>query len=188
MSSTLKITPFGIKEVRTSVLLKENDPILRQKSIPWDFSNPPENALDLSRELIETCKSYGGLGLSAVQIGKPYRVFCIGLMNEFQICFNPSVIITVDELKPTTEIEGCLSYPGLVLKVARSNQINVEFYMPNGELRQHEFQGLTARCFLHELDHLDGIVFTDRVGTMSLMRAKDARRKFIKQVERRRKK
>ena len=186
MSDTLKITPFGIKEVRTQSLIKENDPRLRMKSVPWDFSNQPEDPLELSRQLIDTCKAYGGLGLSAVQIGKMYRVFCIGLMDKFQICFNPEIVSL--SLKSSKDVEGCLSFPGLALKVERPVECDVTFQMPDGSVQNQKFHGLTARCFLHELDHLDGVVFSDKVGDMTLMRAKDARRKFIKRIERRRKK
>jgi peptide deformylase len=185
-NETLKITPFGIQEIRITELIPENDKRLKMISKEWDFNNPPENAVEFSRELINTCKAYGGLGLSAIQIGKPYRVFCIGLIDQFQICFNPKILkMSLDKKR---DIEGCLSFPGLALTVERSTSIDVEFQMPDGVVKQETFHGLTARVFLHEYDHLDGVRFIDRVGPLSLQRARDARTKFIKQVQRRKKK
>jgi peptide deformylase len=185
-NETLKITPFGIQEIRITELIPENDKRLKMISKEWDFNNPPENAVEFSRELINTCKAYGGLGLSAIQIGKPYRVFCIGLIDQFQICFNPKILkMSLDKKR---DIEGCLSFPGLALTVERSTSIDVEFQMPDGVVKQETFHGLTSICFQHEVHHLDGICFTDMVGPLSLQRAREARRKLIKQIERRKKK
>jgi len=181
----LKITTTGIQQVKIANLVSEKDPILHKKSVEWDFANPQEDPIQLSKELITTCRAYGGLGLSAVQIGKLYRVFCIGLADQFQICFNPKIVST--SLDQVNDIEGCLSYPGLVLKVKRPAYVKVQFHMPDGELREENYERLTARCFQHELDHLDGIVFSDKVGAMSLMRAKEKRKKFIRLIAQREK-
>ena len=127
-------------------------------------------------------KLYGGLGLSANQCGVFQRVFVIG-SDQFQIaCINPKVIgVSADLLK---ENEGCLSYPGLYLKIERPKTIQVEFTAENGEIKQMELDGLTARCFLHELDHMNGKKFVEHVGPVSLQMAKKKQDKMIKKLVR----
>ena len=134
------------------------------------------------KEMKMTMKLYGGLGLSANQCGVFQRVFVIG-SDQFQIaCINPKVIgVSADLLK---ENEGCLSYPGLYLKIERPKTIQVEFTAENGEIKQMELDGLTARCFLHELDHMNGKKFVEHVGPVSLQMAKKKQDKMIKKLVR----
>ena len=80
--------------------------------------------------------------------------------------------------------EGCISYPGLFLKVKRSKSIKVRFTDMYGLTKEQRFDGLTARIFQHELDHLNGVLFTSKVSKTSLDRARDKVKKNIKQIER----
>jgi peptide deformylase len=76
--------------------------------------------------------------------------------------------------------EGCLSFPNLFLKIKRPRTIKVRFTKPNGDTETMKFDGITARCFLHELDHLNGIVFTSKANRYHLERAM----KYKKMIER----
>ena len=109
-------------------------------------------------------------------------VFVIGT-EHFQIaCINPKVIAKSEEV--SKDNEGCLSFPALYVKVERPNWCDVEFYDETGTFKQIRMEGLTARCFLHELDHLNGIKFTDHAGPVALKLAQERQRKMIKQMQR----
>lgn len=113
--------------------------------------------------------AHEGVGLAAPQIGLSYRVFVIKA-NPILCCYNPRIVDkSSDEV---TLEEGCLSIPGLILKIKRPRDIKCRFTYPNGETNTHTFTGATARIFQHELDHLDGILFTERAGPVALALAK----------------
>lgn len=140
-------------------LVKKDDPTLKTPTQEFDFANPPMDPTQLVKDLAETMISHKGLGLSANQVGIPYSVFVVN-GNPIQGCFNPKI---VDFSLETLYLEeGCLSYPGLVVKVKRPKKIRVRYTMANGETVTHKFDGLTARCFLHEYDHLQGVVHITR--------------------------
>jgi len=141
-------------------LVKSNDPILTTPCQPFNFLNPPLDPTEFSRELIKNLYSWNGLGLAANQVGIPYRVFAMRGQPENFVCFNPK-IVQPSEMQVVLE-EGCLSYPGLLVKVKRAQHIRVRFQTPNGETITKQFTGMTARVFQHEMDHLDGIVFYNR--------------------------
>jgi peptide deformylase len=103
---------------------------------------------------------YNGLGLAANQVGEPYRIFAMRGQPENFVCFNPK-IVQPSEMEVVLE-EGCLTYPGLLVKIKRPQHIRVRFQMPNGDTITKQFTGMTARVFQHEMDHLDGIVFFNR--------------------------
>ena len=91
---------------------------------------------------------------------------------------NPKVLEISEEI--INNNEGCLSFPGLYLKVKRSSKIKVEYTGEDGKVVQVELTGLTARCYLHELDHMNGVKFTDYVGPIALKIAKEKQQKRIK--------
>jgi peptide deformylase len=101
-----------------------------------------------------------GVGLSANQVGLPYRVFSMRGAPENFVCFNPK-LVQPSEMEVILE-EGCLTYQGLLVKIKRPQHIRVRFTTPNGETLTKQFTGMTARTFQHELDHLDGIIFYNR--------------------------
>ena len=132
-----------------------------------------------------TMKLYSGLGLSANQCGIKQRVFVIGT-DQFQMaCINPKVIKVSEELVKDTE--GCLSFPAFFLNFPRPKWVEVEYTNENGDKKQTMLEGLTARCFLHELDHLNGVKFTSYVGATSLLQAKRKQEKLFKKILRRKK-
>jgi peptide deformylase len=140
-------------------LVEKNDPLLRTKLENFDFSNPPVNPSELAMDLAETMVSHKALGLAANQVGLPYRVFAM-TGNPVNVCFNPRIVDTSSE-----EIileEGCLTFPGLFIKVKRPSMIRARYTMANGETVTNKFVGMTARIFQHELDHLDGVLYMNR--------------------------
>jgi peptide deformylase len=127
-------------------------------------------------------KMYSGLGLSANQCGVFERVFVIGNEDMVIPCINPKVIRIVGAVEKNRE--GCLSFPGLFLNIERPLSIDVEFYDVNGKLINTTFEGLTARCFLHELDHMNGVRMVDYVKPLALKMARQKQQKLIKKVKR----
>ena len=144
---------------------------------------PNSSMTHLVKRMKMTMKLYSGLGLSANQCAVKERVFVIGT-DQFQMaCINPKVLEVSEELVKDTE--GCLSFPAFFLKFPRPKWIEVEYTNENGERTQVKLDGLTARCFLHELDHLNGVKFTSYVGAASILQAARKQQKLIKKIVRR---
>jgi peptide deformylase len=106
-----------------------------------------------------------GLGLAANQIGITKRFFAIGhesfdVFKKPAIIYNP-VLVNADEEQELAQ-EGCLSFPGLLLQVSRPKIIMVRYQNNKGEFLLSRLEGLEARCFQHELDHLNGITFNKK--------------------------
>jgi peptide deformylase len=140
-------------------LVPNNDPILKTVLDPFDFSNPIVDPLDFVSNLAETMMHYNGIGLAANQVGFNTRVFVL-YGTELIPCFNPKIIDVSNEQLYLEE--GCLSYPGLVVKVRRPKKIKVRYSDPNGEVTTKVFDGITARAFQHENSHLDGLCMFDQ--------------------------
>jgi len=132
-----------------------------------------------------TMKLYGGIGLAANQCGISARLFVIGT-DQFQIaCINPKIISRSAEV--TKMPEGCLSFPGLYVNIERNATIDVEYTLENGEVKRTTMQGVTAHCFQHELEHLDGKMFIDHVKPLALQMARKKQSKIVKKVKRNKK-
>lgn len=153
------------------------DPILRQKTENFDFTNPPMNPVELYNDLAETMRENEGLGLAAPQVGLPYRAFVMRAENIIGV-FNPRIVDTSSEMVYLEE--GCLSYPNLWVKIKRPKKIKVRFTHPNGETETRVFDGMSARVFQHELDHLDGILHIKRANRFHLDQAKKLAKKLSK--------
>ena len=164
-------------------LYDEKHPMLMDEIPEYIGPLPSANISLLIKRLKLTMKLYGGVGLSANQCGVFERVFVIGT-DYFQIaCINPKVLQVSDNLDKSEE--GCLSYPGLYLKIPRPLSVHAEFTDENGVLQRKWLDGITARCYLHELDHMNGIRFIEKVGSVSLSQARRKQTKLIKKVQRR---
>ena len=125
---------------------------------------------EIAESLVETMKHFGGIGLSANQVGLPYRVFVMGDNEHYINCFNPKIVVESENTIPIEE--GCLTYPGLFVRIYRPDWIEVEFEDEKGEKHSDTFEGLMCRVFQHEMDHMDGIDFTKRAKKMHLDMAK----------------
>ena len=141
---------------------------LYEKLEPFDFKNPPVDPVELSNHLIDVMDRHNGIGLSANQLGLRHRVFVMRTEPRL-VCFNPT--ITFESEEQSVLEEGCLTYPMLYVRIKRSSWIRAKFMDVNGEVRTEKFGGITARCFLHELDHLNGIVYLNRASKVNLGRA-----------------
>ena len=155
------------------------DPILRQPTVPWEFKSQDET-VRMAFSLAETLGELEGLGLSANQVGLPWRICVLNMGKEIWTMFNPQLIERSETLAKYDE--GCLSYPGLYIKVPRSETIKVKFQAINGSWVEQEFSGLTAVCIQHELDHLDGKVYTDLISPIKLDMAKRKIKKNLKKM------
>ena len=173
--------PTQIEQVNIEIfsLVPETHPALRQVLPKFDFDNPPVDPNKFASSLVETCKKYNGLGLSANQCGYEYRVFVMGTGDDYVAFFNPE-ITWFSEDKSKME-EGCLSFLDLFLNVERPNTIKVYYQDYTGEKKTAQFTGLTARCFQHELDHMNGIVYTHHAKPLSLQMAMKKRSKLTEQ-------
>lgn len=161
-------------------LVGQNDPLLRQEIHPFDFSNPPADPEALSIAMVEFMRKNKGLGLSANQVGLPYRMFVLEGEPAYA-CFNPR-LIDISEEEVLLD-EGCLTYKGLYVKIKRPRHIKVRFTAPNGETFTQKFTGMTARAFLHELDHLNGKIFYTNASLVHRDRGMREWKKFQRQVK-----
>ena len=154
-------------------LLKPNDPLLRQKSEEFDFSSPQMDANELYLLLRDKMCEHRSLGLSAPQLGIMLKVFVFGNPDEpdsIMPVFNPIMVNYSDE--GSIYEEQCSTFPGLFLKVKRTNMVRMRYAIVDGDVQTHNFQGITARVALHEFDHLQGILFTERANRFHLDQAK----------------
>lgn len=152
-----------------------NDPILRSSIEKFNFENPQTDPIELAHILAQAVIKYDGLGISANQLGLPYRTFAIKA-EQIIVCYNPMV---VDAGEETVYLEeGCLSFPNLYVKIKRPRRIKVRYTEPNGNVVTRKFDGMTARVFLHELDHLDGVVHLSRAHPVHVQQAKSRAKKL----------
>ena len=141
-------------------LIKSDDPLLHNRIDSCSY-NLDRNFL--SKTLIESMIHHNGVGLSANQIGISERAFAMVRdieYNEIIVCFNPKIVKT--STKKSVMEEGCLSYPELFLDVVRPSEIVVKYEDEDKKMHKLNLVGLSARVFLHEYDHMEGIVFTQR--------------------------
>lgn len=157
MSKILQISEIG-------------SPILRQRSdLVIDATNPQIDELIV--DLIATAHAANGVGIAAPQVAASVRLFIVASRPSPRYphapTMEPTAMINPEIIDRSSELvsgwEGCLSVPGLRGLVLRNRTIEVRYFTKHGELVQQELTGFVARIFQHELDHLDGILFPDRV-------------------------
>lgn len=162
-------------------LLPENHPQLTEDSDEWDFETDG-NPEDLVRVMSKFMTDNGGVGLAAPQVGIKKRIFIMGNFIKLVACINPKIVSLSEERE--NDLEGCLSFPELFMKVKRPKSAVVQYNTINGELIERELTGFECRVFLHEYDHLIGVTFDQRVGDLSYKMAKDRRKKELKKKAR----
>ena len=149
-----------------SQLVSVTNPILKK---PLESCSIGLDRKELHDRLLSAMEHYQGIGLSANQIGIKERAFIMYSdikKKETITCFDP--LITEYHLDKIIMDEGCLTWPGLWLKVPRSEGIRCLYYDVDGELVQVEMHGLESRIFQHEYDHMEGTNFTQRVSRLKL--------------------
>mgnify|MGYP000052911518 CR=1 FL=1 len=135
------------------------DPILRRRARPVTPGSP--QALAVAAKLRAAFSQLEGLGLAANQVGELARVVLVRLGEEDWILLNPEVVWRSPELE--SDSEGCLSLPGVEAEVARPAEIKVRAQGEDGAVLTFELEGLEARLLLHEIDHLDGVLYIDHL-------------------------
>ena len=136
----------------------EHAPALRKKSRPVTEITP--RILTLLDDMLETMRLADGVGLAAPQVGVLRRIVVIEVTpDEVLELINPKIVSQSGEM---TGVEGCLSVPGKQGIVKRPSFVRVEALDRNGVLQTYEGTEMLARCFCHEIDHLDGILYTDK--------------------------
>ena len=141
-------------------LIPNTHPILHERVKPCSKNL---DRREMSRILKENMMHYEGVGLSANQIGIGERVFIMMLNMETEetiTCFNPRIIKRYDDNVWCEE--GCLSFPDEIINVKRPDRIIVKYEDEDKKDHKIKLSGMAARVFLHEFDHLEGIVFTER--------------------------
>jgi len=173
-------------------LIAKDNTTLRSVAKMWDYENPPEDLIELRDKLINTMMDEGGIGLAAPQVGVPYRVFVMRGegAEESMLMVNPEI---VDHSVETAAIEeGCLTggLEGIFCILTRPESIRARWQNEDGDVRELSFGGMSGRCFQHELDHLNGVLFIDHASQIKLERAvkkKNKRKKkydrFVKQLK-----
>ena len=162
-------------------LIEEASQVLRTPPPEFDFENPPEDPAEIAKNMAEAMDKFGGLGLSANQVGLPYRMFVMRTMHEGDEeskvlpYYNPKLTRVSQE----TDLmkEGCLSFPDLFLMIKRSKTIEFTYQDETGEEKSAVLEGIGARCVQHEIYHLNGILFLQRASRLKLERAMKARKK-----------
>ena len=141
--------------------------ILRKKSEPIEEITP--ELVKLAGDMLETMYNANGVGLAAPQVGKNIRLVVMDLEKEEDerkpiILFNPEVILEEGDNPKESEEEGCLSVPDVWANVLRPSRVRLTYTNENGELVElNNVTGKLARCAQHELDHLNGILFVDKI-------------------------
>ena len=177
----------GMEVERLLKLLPPSDPKVRSAIAPFtddmlkehDFKDRKE----LSEEMFKSMARYGGIGLSANQVGLPFNMFVLGnhmsLENGLKmICFNPMIVSTSEETIMMKE--GCLTYPFLFLSIKRPRKCVVKYTDENGDLKEGNLDGMISRIFQHEYEHMLGRNFTEHVSKFKLKRAEEKAKKQFK--------
>ena len=150
--------------------------ILSREVKTVDLENLGFDPVALKVEMVEFMIANNGIGLSANQIGLDAKVFVMGdSVENSTMCINPTVLQYTEET--VDDIEGCLSFPNVFVKIKRPKEILAEWYDENLEKQTVKIEGYSAKCYLHELDHLLGITFKDRASKLKWnMAAKKAKK------------
>lgn len=160
------------------ILYLGDDPVLRRKAAP--VPQVDDTVRTLIADLFETMRAAEGIGLAAPQVGVGVRVFVMDVGDEVvgpRALVNPVIAERSGRVQGE---EGCLSLPGLSAEVERDARIVVEALDERGEAVRLAVSDLTSRCIQHEVDHLDGLLFVDRVSPLK-------RKMLLKEWERQQK-
>lgn len=171
-------------------LKKYGSAVLREKSVP--VKSIGEKEIRLVCDMIETMHSTGGVGLAAQQVGRLERLCVIDIPEGCEsradeyfnrsvqmplVMFNPEIIALQGEVK---DKEGCLSFPDVGGQVVRAEQVVATYFDEKGVSRTITVRGFLARAVQHEVDHLDGILYVDRMSVMERLSHSKALKKLAK--------
>jgi peptide deformylase len=159
-------------------IIKYGDPVLREQA--RSVGEVDEEIREFATDLLETMYAANGVGLAAQQVGRPLSICVVHVPAELDKheesgeSFNPGVMMPLVLFNPRvtdsegaqTGEEGCLSFPEITLDVERPFEASIEYMDLQGEARTLDCCGFLARAVQHEIDHLDGVLFIDRVSSL----------------------
>lgn len=161
-------------------LVAENHPILGE-SMP--MVTDPGALKALTQDMFLLMWSNGGIGLAAPQVGILQRMFVMGPQSgPHFVCVNPEI---TEFGPPLRAKEGCLTFPGLWLNISRPSWIMAKYQILNGDWIERKFEGLLARCYQHELDHLNGRLFTSQSSELGLKLARARQKIELRRISKR---
>jgi peptide deformylase len=159
-------------------LIRWPDPVLLKRCEEWNFDDPPVQADFLMADMIETMAKSGGIGLAANQVGVSYRVITMHIQetDEYIAMFNPEIVSISEHMYVARE--GCLSFPRVMLDIERPKTVEATWVDRMGNNHNRTFSDIDAKCFLHEIDHLNGVTFKDHISQLKFdMAVKRAKKK-----------
>jgi peptide deformylase len=181
-SSDVSLGEFIVEDWKCE-LVDPRHPMLHKAASTDPFSGNT-NWAEREKEMFVLMRANMGIGLAAPQVGSSYNMFVMthSILGDIGV-YKPSIVETEGEVQIE---EGCLTWPLLYLNIKRPAKIKVQFTKNDGEtVVETWMDGIDARCFLHEYDHLHGKNFIDDVSDFKLRRAKEQRDKRFKKLERR---
>jgi peptide deformylase len=174
-------------------LIPPSDPRVQSAIAPFDDSMLKDEGFkdrkELTKKMYELMAKYGGIGLSANQIGLPFNMFVLGdhpsLENGMKLtCFNPMIISSSKE--EVVMEEGCLTFPFVFLKITRPRKVVVKYTDENDELKEGQLDGMMSRIFQHEYEHMLGRTFVENASKLKLDRAYKKAEKLMDKVQKQR--
>jgi len=159
------------------------DPVLRERTRPVEQFD--DALADLAREMVETMNQSDGLGLAGPQVGLSLSIVIVSADTQP----GSEIVLVNPEIYDTdgweVSEEGCLSFPGIYVKIGRFGRIRARYRDPKGEPRELEAEGLLARVIQHERDHLDGRLLVDRMSPVQRMTQRRRLRELKDRYQRR---
>ena len=171
-------------------LIPPNDPRVLTAIAPFSDDMLKEEGFkdrkELSEKMFTTMDKYGGIGLSANQVGLPFNMFVMGGHPQLEkglkmTCFNPVIISA--SVETVMMKEGCLTFPFIFLNIKRSRKVVVKYEDENGDLQEGHLDGMMSRIFQHEYDHMLGRTFTEHVSKFKYGIAKKKAKKEIEKFK-----
>ena len=171
-------------------LIPPSDPRVQSAIAPFNNEMLKDEGFkdrkELSEAMFDAMKKYGGIGLSANQVGLPFNMFVLGDHPGMEkglkmTCFNPMIIsASADQVMMK---EGCLTFPFVFLNISRPRKVTVKYEDENGDLKEGHLDGMISRVFQHEYDHMLGKTFVDGVSKMKLDMAYSKATKMMKKYK-----
>lgn len=161
-------------------LIYHPNPILEQELKTVDIENIDFDPKELKDEMVDLMYKNDGIGLAASQVGIDKKLFVMSTQERDQsiICINPTILQYTEETE--RDLEGCLSFPDVLVEVKRPKEVLVAFNDENLEEQVFKMEGYMARVYLHELDHTLGITFKNRVSRVRWSMAQRRAKKYRK--------
>ena len=150
-------------------IVPPNHPVFNKELEQFEFDGKTDPK-QISEDMIEMMKSANAAGLAANQLGLEHRVFVLNTAPDPLACFNPKIVHYSDKFAVLEE--GCLTFPGLFVKIRRPAWVRVRFQDAEGNMQTETLNGMAARAFQHELDHLNGVNYLDKAKKIHLDQAR----------------